>query len=55
MDRSRLIAERLGKEFRQLFVNEGLWLYFRGMETLFISAVRHVEADQLFSYVAESE
>jgi hypothetical protein len=53
MDRSGLIQSRRGKSFRMLFVNEGLWLYCRGMEILYFAAVRSVEADGPFLYVSE--
>jgi hypothetical protein len=55
MDRSSLVSARLNKEFWQLFVNEGLWLYFRGMEILYFAAVRYVESDRPFLYVGESD
>jgi hypothetical protein len=55
MDRTRLAAARISREFKQLFVTDGVLIYCRGVSIWCFFAIRDTERDRTILYVCEDD
>jgi hypothetical protein len=53
MDRTVLATARIGREFKTLYVNEGLYVYCRGVSIWWFFGIRDSERHRPILYISE--